>query len=246
VVAVSGSAAAQTKNTEFYHVFDLKTSASKFDLAKAAEQAIKWNISDATTNMPIVQGPPPREPGSFKLVDPLANSPLAASPLAGLLSMAMAQQGGSGLKIVQCDGAVWTAKFERHITDSQTMDMTTCLFPYENESGAGYRLTLYGNDTAHQGGGIGLRLARSVVNRAIGDGAAWRKRMITSLVANVEKTAGSPAVYLEGQPALDDPRWPMGGVRPADVSPAAAALPAPAAPPPVEAPVGAAATPSGG
>jgi hypothetical protein len=151
------------------------------------------------------------------------------------LGALMQAQGAPVGKVVRCDGAVWTAQFERNVEGMQAMDVTTCLFPYARDGVSGYRLTVYGNDTqVHSGGDMAFRLARFAVRKTIGDGSQWRTKLVANMVANVEKATGAKASYLEGQPALSDPRWPKGA--PADPAPAPAAAPVPEVAPAAAAP----------
>lgn len=84
------------RTTEMYHIFDLKTQASRGQVIRAA---LNPNVFDSHTMTPIVMGAPPETPVRFDIVDPLQDGRFGA--FAGMIGAAQAAQ----LEQVRCNVA---------------------------------------------------------------------------------------------------------------------------------------------
>ena len=63
--------AKKTSTVEYYRIFDIKTTASRQAVGKAATDGLTKNVNSASTAMPIPSsGEIPQQPGRFKLVNP--------------------------------------------------------------------------------------------------------------------------------------------------------------------------------
>lgn len=196
--APSGALAQQaSRSTELYHIFDIRTSADKNTMIRALTDGLNFNVSDSQTITPLVRGEPPETPGTFELVDPLAEGRLGA--LGSLLGSAQAAQ----LKQVRCDGAVWISTAQRRLRGSQNLRMTLCLFPYVG----GYHLDVYAIDTADKGGSLGRRLGRAIAGAIVGDPGDWTNKTIVDALRSLRTNAGGTITYVEGQPAFSGEPW---------------------------------------
>ena len=197
VLATQAHAQQADRAIEIYHIFDLKTDASRTEVTKAITDSLNNNVSDSDTIMPLVRGAPPETPGTFELVDPFENSRLGA--LGALVGASQRAQ----LKQVQCDGAVWIANTVRKIRGSQHLRMTMCLFPYTE----GYHLDIYAVDTQEKGGGLAAKLGRAIAGAVVKDPRDWTNKTIVGTVRSVAKKTGATVTYVEGQPAFTDTPW---------------------------------------
>ena len=199
MLALSAPANAQQadRTTEMFHIFDIKTDASKAEVSRALIDGLNNNVSDSQTITPLVRGAPPETPGTFELTNPLENSRLGG--LAGLLGSAQTAQ----LKQVTCDGAVWIANFQRRLKGSQQLRATLCLFPYVE----GYHLDVYALDTVEKGGGLSKKLGRLIAGAVVGDPGDWTNKTIVDTLRSVRAQTGAEISYVEGQPALRGTPW---------------------------------------
>ena len=122
---------AEKKQTiEYYRIFDIKTAAPRQAIAKTASAGLGRNVNNAQEALPIpLSADIPDAPGRFKLVNPFEGTKLAM--LAG-------GAGSIGMRMASCDGAVWTAKAQRHVSGSDNLNLSLCLFQYK----AGYHLDM--------------------------------------------------------------------------------------------------------
>lgn len=190
------TASAQSRQASYqaYAVIDLPTDAPKATLIDAAERVLDRYTTDLSTNRPIAVQTP-TQPGRFKLENPLAQHPMASLAALGGVSP---QQ----FMVATCEGAVWTAQVQRAISGSQQLRATFCLFPYRNETAAGYHLNIYASDTAQTGGNVSERLGRALANRVVGTPRDFTERMLKETVAAMETSSGAVAVLLEGEPEI--------------------------------------------
>ena len=197
--AISTPAAAQRadRSIEIYHIFDIKTDATRSEVARAMTDGLNINVSDSDTTMPLVRGAPPETPGTFELVNPFENSRLGG--LGALLGASQQAQ----IKQVQCDGAVWIANAVRRIRGSQRLRMTMCLFPYTD----GYHLDVYAIDTVEKGGGIAAKLGRALAGAVVKNPREWTNKTILDTVQSVSRQTGAEVHYIEGQPAFEGTPW---------------------------------------
>ena len=189
----AGNAHAQadiSSTSEQYQIYRWQTSAPKRAMISAATASLARYASGWQTMTPIVMDAPPPQAARFKLVNPLANSPLA-----GLAALGGAQAALS-LRVATCDGAVWISNIQRDIRGEQHLKVTACLFP----PASGYDLDLYLTDFHDQGGGISQMLGRAIAGKLTGSPEEWTNWMETSVVADLSQAAGSQAIYVEGQP----------------------------------------------
>ena len=146
--------AEKTKTVEYYRIFDLKTTASRQAIGKAASDGLGRNVGNAQEAMPIPSAAElPDKAGRFKLVNPFEGTRLAA--LAGGAS-------GIGARLATCEGAAWTAKAVRTVSGSNNLILTACLFQYKE----GYHLDLYAVFSKEEGGL--LQISRDMANAMVG------------------------------------------------------------------------------
>ncbi|GGD81970.1 hypothetical protein [Croceicoccus mobilis] len=202
--ALPANAQQADRTRELYHIFDIQTEASRSDVVKAVKDGMNINVSDSQTITPLVRGTPPEEPGTFELVDPLAEGRLGG--LGALIGAAQAAQ----IKQVKCDGAVWIATAQRRIRGSQTLRLTLCLFPYANDDARGYHLDAYALDTEEKGGGLSKRLGRLIAGAIVGNPEDWTNKTIVDLLREVHRQTDATVDYVEGQPAFTERPWENG------------------------------------
>lgn len=185
---------AEKKQTvEYYRIFDIKTSANRQSVAKAASNGIGRNAGNAQEATPIpLSGEIPEKAGRFKLVNPFEGSKLA--PLAG-------GAGSLGFRIATCDGASWTAKAERSVSRSNQLRLTACLFQYKD----GYHLDLYAVFTKHEGGLI--QISRDMANAMVGTPEEWTEKTFLDIVRSIHANTGAEITLLEAQPELSGTPW---------------------------------------
>lgn len=198
-VAISGCGttnnylAEKRQTVEYYRIFDIKTTATRQVVAKAASNGIGRNTNSAQEATPIPSsGELPATPGRFKLVNPFQGSALAA--LAG-------GAGSLGLRMATCDGASWTARAERNITGSNNLNLTACLFQYKG----GYHLDLYAVFTKQEGGL--LQISRDVANAMVGTPEQWTEKTFLDIVRSVRADTGAEITLLEAQPEITGTPW---------------------------------------
>ena len=199
MLAMAAPAAAQRadRSIEIYHIFDLKTDASRTEITRAITDSLNANVTDSDTVMPLVRGEPPEKPGTFELVDPFENSRLGG--LGALIGASQRAQ----LKQVQCDGAVWIANAVRRIRGSQNLRLTMCLFPYTE----GYHIDVYAVDTQEKGGGLAAKLGRAIAGAVVKNPREWTNKAIVGTVRSVANKTGAVVTYVEGQPAFEGTPW---------------------------------------
>ena len=194
---INDTLSSKSTSTEYFRVYDIKTSANVQTIAQAAANGIGKDINDMNESYPInTSGVIPKAPGYMKLVDPFSGSPMGA----------FAESAGSvGMKLAECTGAAWTSRSRKVVAgdDSETFDL--CLFPYQG----GYQLDIYG-DLVTQSGGIDLPLliARSVVNKALGSPKQFMDKAFADTLDSIHAALPSGAiVYVRGEPAPGPLPW---------------------------------------
>ncbi len=142
---------------EEYQFFRWTTDAPKRVMIQAATSSLARYASGWQTTIPIVMDAPPPVAERFKLINTLANPPLA-----GLAALG----GASALqfRVATCDVAIWISNIQRDVEGSQHLRVTACLFP----SSSGYDLDLYMTDVHDQGGGLSQMLGRAIAGRMVG------------------------------------------------------------------------------
>jgi hypothetical protein len=60
-------------------------------------------------------------------------------------------------------------------------------------------------DVHDQGGGLSQMLGRAIAGRLAGSPEVWKDWLQDAVVADLTRAAGSPVVYVEGQPDRSDP-----------------------------------------
>lgn len=149
-LAGASSAAAQENadTREIYHIFKLETNASRGELIQALRLGLKENTTDTQVTTPLVRGEPPEKPGSFEVVNPLADGRFGA--LGALFGAGRAGE----LMQVTCEGAVWIGTGQRRLRGAQRLRMTMCLFPMKAQNSAfAYHLDMYVIDTVRRAAG---------------------------------------------------------------------------------------------
>lgn len=187
---VNNMLAEKTKTVEYYRIFDIKTSASKEAVVKAASDGLGRNVNKTQEATPVpATGEIPEKPGRFTLVNPLQGSKLAA----------LANAGGSiGLRVATCEGAVWSATALRDVERSR-VSLTACLFQYKE----GYHLDLYAVFIKHEGGAnISKRLGEAMAYAAVGTPEQWTEKTMLDVVRSIQLATGAKVTFVEGQPAF--------------------------------------------
>lgn len=183
----------KTKSVEYYRIFDIKTSATRQAVTKAASNGLGRNVNNAQEATPIPSsGEIPEKPGRFKLVNPFEGSKLAL--LAG-------GAGSVGVRIATCEGAVWTARAERNISGSDNLNLTACLFPYKG----GYHLNLYAVFTKQEGGLF--QISRDMAHAIVGTPEEWTEKTFLDIVRSIRVNTGAEITLLEAQPELSGTPW---------------------------------------
>lgn len=185
--------AQKTKTVEYYRIFDIKTSANKSVVSKAASDGLGRNISSAKEATPIpASGEIPAKPGRFKLVNPLEGSRIAA----------LASSGNSlDFRVATCDGANWIANAERRVTGSNNLRITACLFPYVG----GYHLDLYAIFSKQEGGLA--EVSRKMASAMVGTPEEWTEKTFLDTVRSIRNKTGAEIAYIEGEPELSGTPW---------------------------------------
>jgi len=254
VSALISTPAMAQKTREMYYIFDIKTDASAEVVSNAIVKGLKKNAPDMHATTHLVRGAPPEKPGTFEVVD-ISEDLGASRGLGGLMALAKMQGGGAAFKTAKCDGAVWTGRFTRDISN-QRLNVNTCLFPYQG----GYHLDVYANDTNKgHGSDISRKLGGALAEAIVGKPEKWTKKTFSRMRRKIYEHVGVVPILVEGQPTLDFSfkDEPMAApVAEAPAAPAAAApapattvapapaAPAPAAPSAAQAPVQAAPAPA--
>lgn len=185
---------AQKKQTvEYYRIFDIKTSANRQSVSKAASNGMGRNVNNAQEATPIpTSGELPEKAGRFKLVNPFEGTKMAA--FAG-------GAGSLGVRIATCEGASWTAKAERRISGSNNLNLTACLFPYNG----GYHLDLYAVFTKQEGGL--MQVSRDMAYAMVGTPEEWTEKTFLDIVRSIRATTGAEITLLEAMPELSGTPW---------------------------------------
>ena len=115
-VAHAGADISSTQ--EELQIYRWKTDAPKRGMIQAATLSLGAYASGWQTSTPIVMDAPPLVAARFKLVNPLANSPLAGLAALGGASAALQ------FRVATCDGAVWISSIRRDVEGSQHLRVT--------------------------------------------------------------------------------------------------------------------------
>jgi len=186
----------KTKTVEYYRIFDIKTKASKQNVTQAVSDGIGRNVNNTQETTPIPRSAtPPDTPGRFALVNPLEGSKMA-----GLATLA-GGAGSLGFQVVTCDGAVWTAKAERKVTGSDRLNLTLCLFPYQE----GYHLDMYAVFVKKEGGVF--QVSRNIAGAMVGTPEQWTEKTFLDVVRYINATVDAKITLLEAQPEIRGTPW---------------------------------------
>ncbi|MES2756984.1 MAG: hypothetical protein V4693_06390 [Pseudomonadota bacterium] len=185
----------KTSTVEMYHIFDIRTTAATAVVAKAAADGLGRNSNDVATNMPLQMGVAvPATPGRFTLVD--MGAKLAGTGMGAMLQMAAMQNGGTGMKTANCEGAAWTARAQRTISGSSKLTLHGCLYRYQK----GYHLDTYAVFQKVEGGL--QQVSRDIAFKMVGTPEEWVNKTILDMVRSIEQGANAQVTHLEGQPEL--------------------------------------------
>ncbi|MFQ6758111.1 hypothetical protein MWR57_05800 [Desulfovibrionaceae bacterium CB1MN] len=192
--ATSNYLAQKTKTVEYYRIFDIKTSASRQVVSKAASDGIGRNAGNAQEATPIpASGEIPEKPSRFKLVNPLEGSKLALLAGGG---------GGSlGFRMATCEGASWTAQAQRNVAGSNSLNLTACLFQYKE----GYHLDLYAVFTKQEGGLN--QISRDMAFAIVGTPEEWTEKTFLDIVRSIHAKTGAEVTLVEAQPEIAGTPW---------------------------------------
>ncbi len=183
-----------SRATELYHIFDIKTAATRTEIIRALQDGMNPNISQSDTITPLVMGQAPETPGRFTLVNPLEGSPLG-----GLIPASQMAQ----VRQVRCDGAVWISSALRKVRGSQQLRLTFCLFPYKE----GFHLDVHAIDIKEKGGGLSARIGRAIGTAIVGDSDGWTNKTIIDTLRSVQRRFSPTISYVEGQPEFSGTPW---------------------------------------
>lgn len=185
----------RTTTVEMYHIFDVKTSASTAVVAKAATDGLSRNTNDVSTNLPLqMNAVVPATPGRFSIID--IGAKLGGTGMGALMQLSSIQSGGASLKAASCDGAAWTARAQRTITNSSNLTLYGCLYRYRT----GYHLNTYAVFQKTEGGLT--QISRDIAHSLVGTPEEWVNKTILDMTRQIEVDAQATVVHLEGQPAL--------------------------------------------
>ncbi|KKA44334.1 MULTISPECIES: hypothetical protein [Salinivibrio] len=183
----------KNKSVEYYRIFDIKTDSDRYTVAEAASDGLGKNVNSATEATPIPNfSEPPEKPGRFTLTNPFQGSQLAA--LAGAT-------GSVGMKVATCDGAVWTAKAVRDISGQSNLNLTACLWQYQD----GYHLDTYATFNKKEGGL--MQISRDMASAMVGTPEEWTEKTILDIAKQIKEETGAKITYLEGYPKMADTPW---------------------------------------
>lgn len=181
------------KNVEYYRIFDIKTSADRYEVAEAASNGLGRNVNSAKEATPIpTSSELPEEAGRFTLVNPFEGSKMGAFLGGG---------GSLGMKVATCDGAAWTASAVRSIAGSSDLKLTACLWPYKE----GYHLDTYATFTKTEGGL--MQISRSMASAMVGTPEEWTEKTFLDIVRAIQSKTQADITYLEGYPKLSGTPW---------------------------------------
>jgi hypothetical protein len=187
--------ARKTTVVEYYRIFDIQTSAGKQAVAKAASIGLSRNVNNATEANPIPTGADlPEKSGRFKLINPLAGTPMAAM-------VALSGGGAIDFKVAVCEGAAWSAKARRSIAGSNRLDITLCLFQYAK----GYHLDMYGMFVKEEGGL--MQISRNMAAAMVGTPEEWTEKTFLDVVRSIKAVTGADVTLLEAQPEIAGTPW---------------------------------------
>ena len=196
------------KSIELYRVFDIKTSADRYEVRDAASDGLGANVSSADEHNPIVMGDVPQKPGRFKPSNAAAGM---GEQMGGMMQLEMKMNSSLSnmLKTAECEGAVWTATARRTVSNAFDMSFNLCLWEYQE----GYALDVYANYTKLEGGGfLGLDgLAREAAYAISGSPEAWAEKTVLDVVREIKSRTGGEVTYLEGYPKLETTPWQDSG-----------------------------------
>lgn len=189
--AMNNFLAEKFKTVEYYRIFDVRTAARRADISKAASDGLGRNVNRAEETTPIPTfGVAPAAPGRFALVSPSHGSPramFAARPM--------------DVRVVVCDGAVWTATALRNVAGANSLKLTACLFPYSQ----GYHLDLYAVFTKEEGGLY--EVSRQAAYAMVGTPEQWTEKTFLDIVRSIRDQTGAEIAFVEGFPELSGTPW---------------------------------------
>ncbi|MBF0333603.1 MAG: hypothetical protein HQL38_15600 [Alphaproteobacteria bacterium] len=198
---VNNALVQKRQSVEYYRIYDIKTNANKQALAKAASDGLGRNTASVSTAMPIpVSAEVPEKPGRFRIADPLAGSKIGALAASG---------GGIGIKVADCDGAIWTARANRNTAGSTALNLWACLYQYKG----GYHLDMYAVFTKIEGGLY--EVSRQMAYAAVGTPEEWTEKTFSDVVREIGEQTGAQTIYLEGHPDPGSLPWHDRGGQPA-------------------------------
>ena len=195
--SINKKLAKKVETKEYYRIFDIKTDADRYVIAKAAMEGLAMNTGNVNEELPIPSfSEPPEKPGRFKIENIFKGSRIS--------TMMAAQGSSSSLKVALCPDAVWIAHANKTVNDYWSLKLTSCLFQYKE----GYHLDLYGIFTKHTGGiDIAKCLGKAMADTAVGTPEQWTEKVFLDIVRNIYKTTNANITFLEGYPPVSGTPW---------------------------------------
>jgi len=196
--AINNTLSEKTKTQEYYRIYNIETSADRFELASSASNGLGRNLSDLQENSSIPKtATPPEQPGRFEVINALEGTQMGRFAMLAGNSMAG--------KTAKCDGAVWTAKGRKGGNNNFTIDLTACLFEYQG----GYHLDMYAHMSKKEGGL--MQLSRSMANAMVGTPEEWVEKTFVDVARKISEDTQSNITFVEGYPKAIGTPWFDGG-----------------------------------
>jgi len=195
--SVNKRLAEKSETVEYYRIFDIKTKADRFTVAKAAMEGLTKNVGSAKQEMPIPSfSEPPEKPGRFKIVNTLEGTKIA--------TLLAAQGSALQLKTALCPDAVWIGRAVKEVEDWWTLKLTACLFQYKD----GYHLDMYAIFTKHSGGiNIAKALGKAIASKAVGSPEEWVEKVFADIVRTIYEKTQAEITFVEGYPPVTGTPW---------------------------------------
>jgi len=171
------------EQVEGYKIFDIKGVSSHGAIASNVKSAMQNHADKVVFKNNLPPNPLPDKPGRFEIVDPFANTSIAA----------FAKASGKSMKAPSCDDALITATSHDKFDGADNVTFFVCLLPYKE----GYHLDIYYNYISVTGGYRAGDLIKSASDSIFGDNSKYIPEAISALEAAIKKSGGTVTVVDE-------------------------------------------------